>query len=145
MLIVTQPLGDSEQIRRFGRLISDRRAPSVDAMATTIDELEAIRERLAEVEQRRSALEGANGPRSAHDRLLSRTPLENQPAWRYGAFYVFETKGAFDRFAASELYAATDGAQGLLSLTTNDFAIPGRAKGTPARQESGPAEREGES
>lgn len=59
--------------------------------------------------------------------LVSRTPLENQPAGRYGAFYVFETKGAFDRFVASELYAATDGAPGLASLTTSDFSIPTRA------------------
>jgi hypothetical protein len=58
--------------------------------------------------------------------LVSRTPLENPAVGRYGAFYVFETKGAFDRFVAGELYAATDGAQGLASHTTHDFSIPSR-------------------
>ena len=79
--------------------------------------------------------------------LVSRTPLENRAAGRYGAFYVFETKGAFDRFVASELYAVTDGAQELRSLAASDFSIPGRA----ARHTSGvdhkttPDQREGSS
>ena len=38
--------------------------------------------------------------------VVSRTPLENHTAGRYGAFYVFETKSEFDRFVASELFAA---------------------------------------
>jgi hypothetical protein len=77
--------------------------------------------------------------------LVSRTPLENQPAGRYGAFYVFEAKGAFDRFVASELYAATDGAPGLPGLTASDFSIPSRAAPeTPARNpETEPDQREG--
>lgn len=65
--------------------------------------------------------------------LVSRTALENPAVGRYGAFYVFETKGAFDRFVASELYAATDGAPGLSRLTTSDFAIPSGA----TREKSG--------
>jgi len=56
--------------------------------------------------------------------LVSRTPLENATAGRCGAFYVFETKGAFDRFVASELYAATDGSPEASSLAANDFSIP---------------------
>jgi hypothetical protein len=75
--------------------------------------------------------------------LVSRTPLENPTAGRYGAFYVFETKGAFDRFVAGELYAATDGAPGLLNLTTHDFSIPGRANRASERPETGPVQREG--
>jgi hypothetical protein len=73
--------------------------------------------------------------------LLSRTPLENRTAGRYGAFFVFETKGAFDRFVASELYAATDGSPERPVLATSDFAIPVRAtRGHPcaeARAEKG--------
>ena len=65
--------------------------------------------------------------------LVSRTPLENPTAGRYGAFYVFEAKGAFDRFVASELYAATDGAPELISRAASDFSIPSRA----ARRASG--------
>jgi hypothetical protein len=56
--------------------------------------------------------------------LISRTPLENPTAGRFGAFYVFETKGAFDRFVAGELYAATDGSPELTNLTAADFSIP---------------------
>jgi hypothetical protein len=58
---------------------------------------------------------------------VSRKPLANQLAGRYGASYVFDTKGTFDRIVASELYAATDGALGLPSLTASDFSIPSRA------------------
>lgn len=60
--------------------------------------------------------------------LVSRTPLENATAGRCGAFYVFETKGAFDRFVASELYAATDGSREPSTLAATDFSIP-----TPTR------------
>jgi hypothetical protein len=56
--------------------------------------------------------------------LVSRTPLENATAGRRGAFYVFETKGAFDRFVASELYAATDGSPEPTTLAASDFSIP---------------------
>jgi hypothetical protein len=56
--------------------------------------------------------------------LLSRMPLENRAAGRYGAFFVFETKGAFDRFVASELYAATDGSPERPVRATSDFSIP---------------------
>lgn len=38
--------------------------------------------------------------------LVSETWLGNQPTGRYGVFYVFETKGHFDLFVASELFAA---------------------------------------
>jgi hypothetical protein len=65
--------------------------------------------------------------------LISRTPLENPTAGRYGAFYVFETKGAFDRFVAGELYAATDGSPELANLAASDFSIPNRT----TRQASG--------
>ena len=65
---------------------------------------------------------------AAVDGLVSRTPLANPTAGRYGAFYVFETKGAFDRFVAGELYAATDGSPELAQLAAADFSIPSRAR-----------------
>ena len=56
--------------------------------------------------------------------LVSRTPLENRDCGRFGAFYVFESKGAFDRFVASEPYAATYGGPGATAVTASDFSIP---------------------
>ena len=79
--------------------------------------------------------------------LVSRTPLENPTAGRHGAFYVFETKGAFDRFVASELYAATDGAPELASRATSDFSIPSGATSgaSPHVPEPAPNQRRGSS
>jgi hypothetical protein len=56
--------------------------------------------------------------------LVSRTALENRATGRFGAFLVFDTKAAFDRFVASELYAATYGGSGLAGVSASDFAIP---------------------
>jgi hypothetical protein len=76
--------------------------------------------------------------------LVSRTPLANPAAGRYGAFYVFETKGAFDRFVAGELYAATDGSPQLVNPATSDFSIPSRGPRQAARRdrEGAPEQRE---
>ena len=59
--------------------------------------------------------------------LVSRIPLENPTAGRYGAFYIFETKGEFDRFVASELFGVTDGSPELPNLAASDFSIPNGA------------------
>jgi hypothetical protein len=60
--------------------------------------------------------------------LVSRTPLANRATGRFGSFYVFNSKGAFDRFVASELYALAYGA-GLTDVTASDFTIlNGRSK-----------------
>lgn len=56
--------------------------------------------------------------------LVSRTPLENRDSGCFGAFYVFETKAAFDRFVASELYAATYDGPTATEVTASDFSIP---------------------
>jgi heme-degrading monooxygenase HmoA len=56
--------------------------------------------------------------------LVSRTRLENRDTGRYGVFYIFESKAAFDRFVASELYGSTYGAPRTTGLTASDFAIP---------------------
>jgi hypothetical protein len=61
--------------------------------------------------------------------LVSRTPLANRATARFGSIYVFDGKGAFDRFVASELYAVAYGAAGLTEVTTSDFMIPnGRSR-----------------
>ena len=56
--------------------------------------------------------------------LVSRTPLENRDTGVFGAFYVFESRAAFDRFVASELYGATHGPPRATCVTTSDFSIP---------------------
>jgi hypothetical protein len=56
--------------------------------------------------------------------LVSRTLLENRDTGMFGAFYVFESRAAFDRFVASELYGATYGAPRATCVTASDFSIP---------------------
>jgi heme-degrading monooxygenase HmoA len=56
--------------------------------------------------------------------LVSRTRLENRDTGRYGVFYVFESKAAFDRFVASELYGTTYSAPRATGVTASDFSIP---------------------
>lgn len=56
--------------------------------------------------------------------LVSRTRLENAASGRYGVFYLFESKAAFDRFVASELYGAAHGHAALMAVAASDFAIP---------------------
>ncbi len=60
--------------------------------------------------------------------LVSRTPLENAAAGRYGAVFVFDSRAAFERFVASELYAATYAHDGLGELTASDFSILQRGR-----------------
>lgn len=52
--------------------------------------------------------------------LLACTRLTDRP----GALYVFDTKAAFDRFVASELFAAAY--EGIPGLAAGDFAIQER-------------------
>lgn len=56
--------------------------------------------------------------------LVSQTRLENPSTGRYGAFYVFASKAAFDRFVASELYGATHGHAAVTEVAASDFSIP---------------------
>ena len=67
-------------------------------------------ERVELLDQLAPALDAASG-------LLGRIRLGDSR----GAIYVFETKAAFDRFVASELFAAAY--DGLPGLTTGDFTI----------------------
>lgn len=56
--------------------------------------------------------------------LVSRTLLENRDTGRYGVFYVFESKAAFDKFVTSELYGATHAPSRATAVATSDFSIP---------------------
>src|ERR671934_2945247 len=55
--------------------------------------------------------------------LASLTWLSNGSTGCYGGFYVFETKAAFDRFVASELFETLRSHRSLRSLSTSDFAV----------------------
>jgi hypothetical protein len=58
--------------------------------------------------------------------LTSTTWLTNPAAGRYGAFFVFETKPDFDRFVASELFAAIASHSTIDGLVATDYAISDR-------------------
>ena len=49
--------------------------------------------------------------------------LSNEAAGRYGGFYVFEHKPAFDAFVASELYDAVHTQRAIDGLEAGDFSI----------------------
>lgn len=55
--------------------------------------------------------------------LVAVTRLANEATGRYGAFYVFETKSAFDRFVASELFETVRSHRTVRDVTTSDFAV----------------------
>ena len=56
--------------------------------------------------------------------LVSLTALENSQLNRYGALYVFDGRSAFDRFVASELYAAVYGRVGVGDIDAREFLVP---------------------
>lgn len=56
--------------------------------------------------------------------LVSQTPLENRDTGHFGAFYIFESRAAFDRFVASELYGTTYSPPRATGVTASDFSIP---------------------
>lgn len=55
--------------------------------------------------------------------LVSLTWLSNEATGRYGGFFVFEHKPAFDVFIASELYEALRGRAAVRDLTAAEFSI----------------------
>lgn len=55
--------------------------------------------------------------------LISKTWLENRTSGSYGGFYVFETKAAFDRFVASELFELTYAQAHVADLATCEFSV----------------------
>jgi hypothetical protein len=55
--------------------------------------------------------------------LVSQTWLANRALRRFGSFSVFESKGAFDAFVASELFAATCSWLALEDAVASDFSV----------------------
>lgn len=55
--------------------------------------------------------------------LVDHRRLANEATGRYGAFYVFDTRPAFDRFVASELFAALCGHRDVRDCVASDFAV----------------------
>jgi heme-degrading monooxygenase HmoA len=55
--------------------------------------------------------------------LVDHRRLANDAAGRYGAFYVFDTRLAFDRFVSSELFAALCCHRAVSDCVTSDFAV----------------------
>lgn len=61
--------------------------------------------------------------------LVSATWLQDPATSRFGAFYVFESRPAFDCFVASELYAATHEHVDIDDLIASEFAVEASAVG----------------
>jgi hypothetical protein len=55
--------------------------------------------------------------------LVSKTWLANGGTGRYGGFYVFDSRAAFDRFVASELFEALRSHNSVAELTASEFSI----------------------
>jgi putative monooxygenase ydhR len=58
--------------------------------------------------------------------LHSLTWLTNAATGSHGGFYVFETKSAFDRFVASELFETLRSHRTVRGVATSDFSIESR-------------------
>jgi hypothetical protein len=55
--------------------------------------------------------------------LASKTWLANGATGRYGGFYVFADKAAFDAFVASELFELLRAHSGLTGFAASDFSV----------------------
>jgi hypothetical protein len=64
--------------------------------------------------------------------LRSATRLTNEATGRYGCFFVFESRSAFDSFVASELFDTFRGHSGIADFDSDDFTVPPTV--TSARQ-----------
>lgn len=68
--------------------------------------------------------------------LVSLTWLANDDTGRYGGFYLFETKSAFDRFVASELFETLRAHASVGDMTASDYST----NGSPTTVTRGPAQ-----
>jgi hypothetical protein len=59
--------------------------------------------------------------------LVSTTWLANEATGCYGGFYLFETRAAFDRFVASELFDTLRSHRSIRGAVTSDFPVDGHA------------------
>lgn len=73
--------------------------------------------------------------------LVSLTWLSNEATTRYGGFYVFRDKPAFDAFVASELFDALRSHHAIDELTAGDFSIDHRPTAVTRGQARVAAER----
>ena len=55
--------------------------------------------------------------------LVSATWLANEATGRYGGFYLFETRSAFDRFVASELFDTLRSHRSVRRVAASDFGV----------------------
>ena len=55
--------------------------------------------------------------------LISETFLANSETGRYGGFYVFDSRGDFDRFVASELFDALSTLASVCDVVASDFSV----------------------
>jgi hypothetical protein len=55
--------------------------------------------------------------------LLAKTWLTNPETGRFGAFYVFVSRAAFERYVASELYETLVSPGSVSDVTASDFAV----------------------
>jgi hypothetical protein len=55
--------------------------------------------------------------------LVSETWLANSETGRYGGFYVFDSRGDFDRFVASELFDTLSTLASVCGVTASDFSV----------------------
>jgi hypothetical protein len=51
--------------------------------------------------------------------------LANPATGRYGGFYLFDRRGSFDRFAASELFETLRSLHSIRHLTASEFDVAG--------------------
>ena len=55
--------------------------------------------------------------------LLSKTWLANTETGRFGGFYVFASRAAFERYVASELFDTLMFAGSIHDVTTSEFSV----------------------
>ena len=55
--------------------------------------------------------------------LVSKTWLENTETGRFGGFYVFESRSAFERYVASELFDTLASLGSVCDVATSEFSV----------------------
>jgi Putative mono-oxygenase ydhR len=55
--------------------------------------------------------------------LLAKTWLTNSETGRYGGFYVFASRAAFERYVASELYGTLVSSRSVGEVTASEFSV----------------------
>jgi hypothetical protein len=55
--------------------------------------------------------------------LISETWLASSETGRYGGFYVFDSRGDFDRFVASELFDTLSTLASVCGVAASDFSV----------------------